>query len=142
MASERWEQVDQSLKAQIAPLACTASWALNSWDRFKLYVSALPEGRSYDAAFYRTVFAIHEGQYSKACEHIRNARNIIDGDLTATANESYDRAYIVSLTVFVPSGDVYTAGQPVTMGLATVCNIHVVFCRIYCALNSSLRLKR
>ncbi|VDP84355.1 unnamed protein product [Echinostoma caproni] len=93
MAWERWEQVDDNMRAKMAPLACSAAWATNSWDQVERYVSALPADDSFDGAFYRAVLNIHSGNYTEACEHIVNARNVLDADLTTMAGESYDRAY-------------------------------------------------
>ncbi|TPP57014.1 Target of rapamycin [Fasciola gigantica] len=93
MAWERWEQVDENMRAEMAPLACSAAWATNSWDQVEKYVSALPANDSFDGAFYRAVLKIHSGFYSEACDYVAKARNVLDADLTTMAGESYDRAY-------------------------------------------------
>ncbi|THD24250.1 Serine/threonine-protein kinase mTOR [Fasciola hepatica] len=93
MAWERWEQVDENMRAEMAPLACSAAWATNSWDQVEKYVSALPANDSFDGAFYRAVLKIHSGSYSEACDYVAKARNVLDADLTTMAGESYDRAY-------------------------------------------------
>ncbi|KAA0190838.1 Serine/threonine-protein kinase mTOR [Fasciolopsis buskii] len=93
MAWERWEQVDDSMRAEMAPFACSAAWATNSWDQVEKYVSALPVDDSFDGAFYRAVLNIHSGCHKEACHYIAKARNVLDADLTTMAGESYDRAY-------------------------------------------------
>nr|CAH8842728.1 unnamed protein product [Trichobilharzia regenti] len=93
MAWERWDSVNDQMRVFMAPLACSAAWALNSWDRVERYAEALSADNSFDGAFYRAVLNIHSGQYAKACEFIMKARDVLDSDLTAMAEESYDRAY-------------------------------------------------
>ncbi|CAH8842375.1 unnamed protein product [Trichobilharzia szidati] len=93
MAWERWDNVSDQMRVFMAPLACSAAWALNSWDRVERYSEALSADNSFDGAFYRAVLNIHSGQYAKACEFIMKARDVLDSDLTAMAEESYDRAY-------------------------------------------------
>lgn len=100
MAWERWEQVDDSMRAEMAPFACSAAWATNSWDQVEKYVSALPVDDSFDGAFYRAVLNIHSGCHKEACHYIAKARNVLDADLTTMAGESYDRAYAVRSDLF------------------------------------------
>lgn len=104
MVNERWEQVDDHMRAQMAPLGCSAAWALNSWDRVKHYVSALSADNSFDGAYYRAILNIHLEQYVVACDYITKARDILDADLTAMAGESYDRAYAVGETCLIIIG--------------------------------------
>ncbi|TNN10640.1 Serine/threonine-protein kinase tor [Schistosoma japonicum] len=93
MAWERWNDVNDQMRAFMAPLACSAAWALNSWDRVETYSEALSADNSFDGAFYRAVLNIHSGHYAKACDFIMKARDVLDSNLTAMAEESYNRAY-------------------------------------------------
>ncbi|CAH8510940.1 unnamed protein product [Schistosoma margrebowiei] len=93
MAWERWNDVNDQMRALMAPLACSAAWALNSWDRVERYTEALSADNSFDGAFYRAVLNIHSEQYAKACDFIMKARDVLDSNLTAMAEESYNRAY-------------------------------------------------
>lgn len=101
MAWERWNDVNDQMRALMAPLACSAAWALNSWDRVERYTEALSADNSFDGAFYRAVLNIHSEQYAKACDFIMKARDVLDSNLTAMAEESYNRAYAVRNTVYV-----------------------------------------
>ncbi|CAL8095011.1 unnamed protein product [Calicophoron daubneyi] len=93
MAWERWDQVNDSMRTRMAPLACSAAWATNSWDRMERYLSALPTDHNFDGSFYRAILAIHSDKYSEACQYILNARSVLDAELTTMSEESYDRAY-------------------------------------------------
>ncbi|KAF5402330.1 hypothetical protein PHET_04458 [Paragonimus heterotremus] len=93
MVNKCWDTVDDSVRMQMAPIACTAAWAVHEWTQVERYVSALPTNNSFDGAFYRAVLDIQRNHYDSAYQHIFNARNVLDADLTAMTGESYDRAY-------------------------------------------------
>ncbi|KAF7259839.1 hypothetical protein EG68_02702 [Paragonimus skrjabini miyazakii] len=93
MVNKCWDTVDDSVRMQMAPIACTAAWAVHEWTQVERYVSALPTNNSFDGAFYRAVLDIQRNHYDNAYQHILNARNVLDADLTAMTGESYDRAY-------------------------------------------------
>ncbi|KAG5450970.1 Serine/threonine-protein kinase mTOR [Clonorchis sinensis] len=93
MVSKNWDLVDESVRRQMAPMACSAAWAADEWDQVERYASALPTDQNFYGAFYRSVLDIHSGRFDRACHYIAKARDVLDADLTTMTGESYDRAY-------------------------------------------------
>lgn len=89
---DRWEKANQDEKKAMAPLAAAASWSQNQWDLMEDYIAAM-KNDSADRNFFKTIIAVHRGQYPSAMRHITRARERLDGELTSLTGESYARAY-------------------------------------------------
>ena len=86
------QQQFQNLRSKVAEMGAAASWGLNDWDSMNNYVKYLPD-KSYDGSLYRGILALTKNDFKDALEHICEARDLLDGDLTSMASQSYDRAY-------------------------------------------------
>ncbi|OQR67589.1 serine/threonine-protein kinase mTOR-like [Tropilaelaps mercedesae] len=92
LASEEWEKSSVETQARMARMASAAAWGLQNWDDMRKYSSALPK-TSLDFAFHQAVLAVHDENYTEACNNIDKARDLLETDLTALWKESYPRAY-------------------------------------------------
>nr|VZI21980.1 unnamed protein product [Spirometra erinaceieuropaei] len=92
MAWERWNGVSEVTRQQMAPLATSAAITVGAWDRAEHYANSLPAS-SYEAGFYRSVLALHTGNYARALDEVAKARAVLAADLTPLTGEGYLRAY-------------------------------------------------
>jgi len=81
-----------SLLQDFAPVAASAAWYLQDWDKLQAFTQVLDE-RDVDGAFYRAVIHLYFDQYSEAKNFIDISRDLLDAELTALFSESYQRAY-------------------------------------------------
>ncbi|XP_064598762.1 serine/threonine-protein kinase mTOR-like [Liolophura sinensis] len=92
LACEKWTTATNDMRSKMARMASAAAWGLGHWESMEEYICFIPR-TSYDGAFYRAVFTLHEENYHMAQQCIDKARDILDTELTAMAGESYNRAY-------------------------------------------------
>lgn len=88
----------KQLDHKMAVIAARGAWAVDNWERMADYVSVISEN-TQDGAMLRAVVAVHNDENMKAMGLIEKVREMIDSELTAMANESYERAYIPMVSV-------------------------------------------
>ncbi|UMM14072.1 hypothetical protein L5515_002037 [Caenorhabditis briggsae] len=88
----------KQLDHKMAVIAARGAWAVDNWERMAEYVSVISEN-TQDGAMLRAVVAVHNDENTKAMGLIEKVREMIDSELTAMANESYERAYIPMVSV-------------------------------------------
>jgi len=98
VACETWPRVSDDTRQHMARMAAAASWGLGEWKSMEEYTCMIPR-ETLDGAFYRAVFALHQGNFSRASSCIESARDLLDTELTAMVGESYNRAYGAMVTV-------------------------------------------
>ncbi|CCD61569.1 Target of rapamycin homolog [Caenorhabditis elegans] len=96
--SVRDEINKKQLDHKMAVIAARGAWAVDNWERMADYVSVISEN-TQDGAMLRAVVAVHNDENTKAMGLIEKVREMIDSELTAMANESYERAYIPMVSV-------------------------------------------
>lgn len=118
LSASLWDVWSDSkgLRAELAPMATQAAWALEHWSDMATYVTALekpskpadrlrPAGAalegvsSKDPDFYKALLHIHGRQYGEAARYVDLARRNLGVELTALVSESYGRAYNCMLRV-------------------------------------------
>lgn len=93
LSSVAWKRTtDEATFSKLAPISANAAWHLEQWDDLKRYVEFIGKGTE-DFLFFKSMIAVHEGQYNEAEENIEQARDLLDTTLTALVGESYSRAY-------------------------------------------------
>lgn len=92
LADTKWDVLGNDGQSRAGRLAAVASWGLQNWEQMAEYVKCIPED-TQDGSFYRSVIAIHNGDYETGQKLIDQARLLLDTELTAMAGESYERAY-------------------------------------------------
>lgn len=88
----------KQLDHKMAVIAARGAWAVDNWERMADYVSVISEN-TQDGAMLRAIVAVHNDENTKAMGLIEKVREMIDSELTAMANESYERAYIPMVSV-------------------------------------------
>ncbi|CAL2028666.1 unnamed protein product [Caenorhabditis brenneri] len=88
----------KQLDHKMAVIAARGAWAVDNWERMAEYVSVISEN-TQDGAMLRAIVAVHNDENTKAMGLIEKVREMIDSELTAMANESYERAYIPMVSV-------------------------------------------
>ncbi|KAJ3072072.1 phosphatidylinositol kinase- protein kinase tor1 [Podochytrium sp. JEL0797] len=89
---------DELLKQELAPISASAAWTLGEWTFMEDCVDLIKTD-SPDGAFFRSVLALHENEFTEARQHIRKARELLDTELMALVGESYNRAYPVVVRI-------------------------------------------
>ncbi|CAH1772250.1 unnamed protein product [Owenia fusiformis] len=92
LACEKWPQVSDDIRQNMARMAAMSAWGLGQWESMEEYTCMIPR-ETMDGAFHRAVLALHMDQFALAQQCIDKARDILDTELTAMAGESYNRAY-------------------------------------------------
>ncbi|KAL6730005.1 hypothetical protein Aduo_001008 [Ancylostoma duodenale] len=94
----RWGELNERARTvekkdqKVAVMAARGAWAVGEWQAMEDYVSQINEN-SQDGAMLRAVLAVKRDQYDVALNYIDKVRDMYDGELTAMASESYERAY-------------------------------------------------
>lgn len=83
---------DESLQRLLAPLACSAAWYLQDWEKLERFSEKMDPSQA-DGAFYRALLFLHKDEFETAQIFINVARQALDTELTALFSESYQRAY-------------------------------------------------
>lgn len=83
---------DEALQKLLAPLACSAAWYLQDWEKLEQFSEKMDSGTP-DGAFYRALLFLHKDEFETAQAYINVARQALDTELTALFSESYQRAY-------------------------------------------------
>ncbi|CAE6464067.1 unnamed protein product [Rhizoctonia solani] len=96
LTRSEWTNATHRVRGQIAPLATAAAWSLQKWDSMSEYISTLDENTA-DCAFYKAVQALHRDRFTRAQEHVDQARELQDEELTALAEQNYGRSYSMVL---------------------------------------------
>ncbi|KAH7327706.1 atypical PIKK FRAP protein kinase [Rhizoctonia solani] len=96
LTRREWTNASHRVRGQIAPLATAAAWSLQKWDSMSEYISTLDENTA-DCAFYKAVQALHRDRFARAQEHVDQARELQDEELTALAEQNYGRSYSMVL---------------------------------------------
>ena len=88
------------LFTKAAVIGARAAWSLNEWSLMGEFVSQLPED-NIDASFLSAVLAIHNENYQESSYLIEQTRRHLDSTITALLAESYGRAYVPLIMVFI-----------------------------------------
>lgn len=83
---------DESLQRLLAPLACSAAWYLQDWEKLERFSEKMDPSQA-DGAFYRALLFLHKDEFDTAQMFVNIARQALDTELTALFSESYQRAY-------------------------------------------------
>jgi phosphatidylinositol kinase/protein kinase (PI-3 family) len=83
---------DAALQKMLAPLACSAAWYLQDWEKLERFSEKMDSGTP-DGAFYRALLHLHKDEFETAQAYVNVARQALDTELTALFSESYQRAY-------------------------------------------------
>lgn len=98
LAQEKWLLPNEEIRKNIAHLGAAAAWALWQWEQMDDYIAYIKE-ESPDGAFFRAIIAVHRNQFAAAQQFIDKTRDLLDTELTALVNESYNRSYNVVVRV-------------------------------------------
>ena len=98
MAWERWSQLSEGARQQVAPLAASAAITIGAWGRAAHYAQAFAPG-SHEGGFYRALLALHEGNYAAALDEVAKSRSILAANLIPLTTEGYQRTYPVCFLV-------------------------------------------
>lgn len=101
-AEDAWTKISDLDKEKMAKSAASAAWSLGQFDVMSDYVSQIKK-ETADSAFLTAVLNIHRGNFSHAQVMIDKGRQWIEGELTAMASESYNRAYVALVQVMMLS---------------------------------------
>jgi hypothetical protein len=99
------------LREKVCEIGAAACWGLGDWDQMKGYAKNIPSN-SYDGSLYSCVLSLtsyinnNSGSSSSHSSAITNSsseitirklidktRDLLDGDLTSMASQSYERSY-------------------------------------------------
>lgn len=97
---EEWHSAtahNKSIKQVIASMGSSAAWNLQRWEFIEECVSVLDH--TAEGSFYRVILAILGDRFSEAQSLIDVTRELLDAELSALVNESYNRAYEVVIRV-------------------------------------------
>lgn len=89
-----WESDNPTLIKMAAPFITSGAWSTQSWDLFRVYSQAV-DNNSVDYHLFKTVLAVHDGEYDVAQRQIDVTRRQVDTEVAALLGESYSRAYDV-----------------------------------------------
>nr|CDS34112.1 FKBP12 rapamycin complex associated protein [Hymenolepis microstoma] len=92
MAWERWSNLSEGARQQVAPIAASAAITLGSWSRAAHYTSAFSPA-DHEGGFYRALLALHDGNYAAALDEVAKARSILSANLIPLTTEGYQRTY-------------------------------------------------
>ncbi|VDN98774.1 unnamed protein product [Rodentolepis nana] len=92
MAWERWNNLSEGARQQVAPIAASAAITLGSWSRAAHYTSAFSPA-DHEGGFYRALLALHDGNYAAALDEVAKARSILSANLIPLTTEGYQRTY-------------------------------------------------
>ncbi|VDK35937.1 unnamed protein product [Taenia asiatica] len=92
MAWERWGQLSEGAREQVAPLATSAAITIGAWGRAAHYTQAFAPA-DHEGGFYRALLALHEGNYAAALDEVAKSRSILAANLVPLTTEGYQRAY-------------------------------------------------
>lgn len=98
LTQEKWNNASDDVRKQIAPLGAAAAWGLWQWELMDDYIAAMHEN-SPDGAFFRAILALHRNQFGSSQQYIDKTRDLLDAELTALLNESYNRSFNVVVRV-------------------------------------------
>ncbi|CAE6479412.1 unnamed protein product, partial [Rhizoctonia solani] len=109
LTRREWTNASHRVRSQIAPLATAAAWSLQKWDSMSEYISTLDENTA-DCAFYKAVQALHRDRFARAQEHVDQARELQDEELTALAEQNYGRSYsmVLRMQMLTPPSVIYS----------------------------------
>ncbi|KAI6651085.1 Serine/threonine-protein kinase mTOR-like [Oopsacas minuta] len=89
---DTWNKANKLEKVTISQIACSAAWGLNKWEKFNEFIDRIP-AHSQNGAYFRAVYSIHSEDYCVARNYIKEARVLMDPELSVLVGESYTRAY-------------------------------------------------
>ncbi|VDL54007.1 unnamed protein product [Hymenolepis diminuta] len=92
MAWERWNNLNEGARQQVAPIAASAAITLGAWCRAAHYTSAFSPA-DHEGGFYRALLALHDGNYAAALDEVAKARSILSANLIPLTTEGYQRTY-------------------------------------------------
>ncbi|GMM35211.1 phosphatidylinositol kinase-related protein kinase [Saccharomycopsis crataegensis] len=95
---KNWGLISNINKEKVAPLAAAAAWGTAKWEKMDDYISVMKQD-SANKYFFDAILNVHRCNYGVAQENIRNARELLSGEITALINESYSRAYDVVVRI-------------------------------------------
>ncbi|XP_032242839.2 serine/threonine-protein kinase mTOR [Nematostella vectensis] len=98
VACDKWPDVSDDIRKQMARMAAAAAWGLGNWESMEEYTCLIPRD-TQEGAFYRAALALHHDNFQQAQACIDAARDLLDTELTARAGESYNRAYGAMVSV-------------------------------------------
>jgi FKBP12-rapamycin complex-associated protein len=85
-------------RTEVATISLSSALNLMRWEKMDECITYLDENL-LDAAFYRAIIAVHNGQYNESQGLIDKARELAATELTALLGESYNRAYDVVVRI-------------------------------------------
>lgn len=97
-AEKNWNNFSNTCKEKVAPLAAAAAWGTEKFDKMDNYIGVMKQD-SANKYFYDAILNVHRCNYPNAAEDIRNARELLTGEITSLINESYSRAYDVIVRI-------------------------------------------
>jgi hypothetical protein len=90
------------LKEEICEIGAAACWGLGDWDQMRTYARSIPEN-VYEGSLYSCVLSLtsfinnsgggSENEPLSIQRLIEKTRDLLDGDLTSMASQSYERSY-------------------------------------------------
>ncbi|KAL5111824.1 Serine/threonine-protein kinase mTOR [Taenia crassiceps] len=92
MAWERWGQLSEGAREQVAPLATSAAITIGAWGRAAHYTRAFAPA-DHEGGFYRALLALHDGNYAAALDEVAKSRSILAANLIPLTTEGYQRTY-------------------------------------------------
>lgn len=96
MAWERWGQLSEGAREQVAPLATNAAITIGAWGRAAHYTQAFAPA-DHEGGFYCALLALHEGNYATALDEVAKSRSLLAANLVPLTTEGYQRTYPVRL---------------------------------------------
>lgn len=90
LTSKIWEDSDEQLRKQLAPLGAAGAWQIESWDELEKYYSAI-DASNGDRFFYEAISSLQRNRLPNALLNITKARDLLDPEFTSLLDESPDR---------------------------------------------------
>ncbi|KAJ1958371.1 phosphatidylinositol kinase- protein kinase tor1, partial [Dipsacomyces acuminosporus] len=87
-----WREGDTQMRVASANIAMNMAWHIGDMEAMEKYMSLLPK-ESKDRSFGRALLSVFRSQFDEAREHIREARQDMEIELTTHLTESYSRGY-------------------------------------------------
>ncbi|GMR47395.1 hypothetical protein PMAYCL1PPCAC_17590 [Pristionchus mayeri] len=85
-------EIDLKRDQKLSVMGARANWGMGDWTTMEALTREI-NTNTQDGSYLRAVLAVKKGDYDKAQEFIEKCRDIHDSQLTASAGESYERAY-------------------------------------------------
>ncbi|KAF8372439.1 let-363, partial [Pristionchus pacificus] len=90
--------MDTRRDQKLSVMGARSNWAMGDWTTMEKHTRDV-NVNTQDGSYLRAVLAVKKMEYGKAEEYIEKCRDIHDSQLTASAGESYERAYPAMILV-------------------------------------------